>query len=438
MRSFIPMLSVFCLSWVGFTSTRVFAQLEFERPPIDYTQADVQDPIAQLQQAIDRGEAQLEFNSERGYLDSLLEYFQIDPDSQTLVFSKTSFQLRRINPRQPRALYFNSDVYLGWVQNGDVVEIMSVDPQLGPVFYTLEQQDDQPPQFVRDRGQCLTCHASSRTQGIPGPLVRSVFVDRGGQPLLGSGTYTTDHRSPFEERWGGWYVSGSHGSMRHMGNELVHDRGQPRSLDRDAGANVVDLSSRINVSPYRVASSDLVALMVLEHQSQMQNFITLAHYETRMAEHYDEVMNRALERPLNHVSDSTHRRIASVGDKLLKCLLMVDEFKLENPVEGSTDFSKKFQDQGLPDEKGRSLYQLDLSTRLFRYPCSYMIYTPSFDALPRAVHQYVAERLWQILEGVDDDPIFHHLTAADRQAIQEILLKTKPNLWPDRGTQMDD
>ena len=166
------MLSVFCLSWAGFIPSNLLAQLEFERPPIDYTRADVQDPIAQLQRAIDRGETRLEFNRERGYLDALLEYFEIDPDSQTLVFSKTSFQLRQINPRKPRALYFNRDVYLGWVQNGDVVEVMSVDPKLGPVFYTLEQQDEQPPQFVRDRGQCLTCHASSRTQGVPGLLVR--------------------------------------------------------------------------------------------------------------------------------------------------------------------------------------------------------------------------------------------------------------------------
>jgi hypothetical protein len=431
------MLSVFCLGWVGFATPSLLAQLEFERPPIDYTRAEVHDPIAELQQAIDRGETQLEFTSERGYLDSLLEHFQIDPDSQTLVFSKTSFQLRRINPRQPRALYFNHDVYLGWVQNGDVVEIMSVDPQLGPVFYTLEQQNDQPPQFVRDRGQCLTCHASSRTQGIPGPLVRSVFVDRGGQPLLGSGTYTTDHRSPFEERWGGWYVSGKHGSMRHMGNELVQDRREPRSLDREAGANVEDLSTKINVAPYRVPSSDLVALMVLEHQSQMQNFITLANYETRMAEHYDDVMNRALERPLDHVSDSTQRRIASVGDKLLKCLLMVDEFSLEDPVQGSTGFSQKFQDQGPQDRRGRSLYHLDLQTRLFRYPCSYMIYTPSFDALPEAVRHYVAERLWKILEGVDEDPTFRHLELKDRRAIQEVLLETKPDLWPDRVTNVD-
>ena len=432
------MLSVFCLSWAGFIPSNLLAQLEFERPPIDYTRADVHDPIAQLQRAIDRGETRLEFNRERGYLDALLEYFEIDPDSQTLVFSKTSFQLRQINPRKPRALYFNRDVYLGWVQNGDVVEVMSVDPKLGPVFYTLEQQDEQPPQFVRDRGQCLTCHASSRTQGVPGLLVRSVFVDRGGQPLLGSGTYTTDHRSPFEERWGGWYVSGSHGLMRHMGNELVQDRREPRSLDREAGANVKDLSSRINVTPYRVPSSDLVALMILEHQSQMQNFITLAHYETRMAEHYDQVMNRALERPQNHVSDSTHRRIASVGDKLLKYLLMVDEFPLENPVQGSTHFSEAFQDQGPQDGQGRSLYHLDLNTRLFRYPCSYMIYSPSFDALPEAVRHYVSERLWKILEGVDEDPDFQHLNAEDRDAIREILLETKPDLWPDPTDQADD
>ena len=184
-------------------------------------------------------------------------------------------------------MYFNDDVYVGWVQNGDVVEISAADPQLGAVFYTLRQEQAERPKIVRDRGQCIVCHASSRTSGVPGHLVRSVYADKSGQPFFGSGTFTTDHRSPFKERWGGWYVTGTHGKQRHMGNVISTDRDRPEDLDMEAGANITDLSDHVNTSPYLSPHSDIVALMVLEHQSRMHNLITRANFEAKSAHHYD-------------------------------------------------------------------------------------------------------------------------------------------------------
>lgn len=407
----------------------VSAQLEFERAPINYTDAPVLDPIAQLQERIDRGEVKLEYHPTRGFLDDLLVQLEVPAESQALVFSKTSFQLRRIEPRKPRAVYFSDDVYLGFVQNGDVVEAMAVDPLLGPIFYTLEQNASEPPKFVRDRGQCLTCHASSRTQGVPGSLVRSVFVDRGGQPLLGSGTFTTDHRSPFDERWGGWYVSGTHGETRHMGNGCVANPKESESLDREAGANVVDLSTIVRVEPYRTPHSDLVGLMVLEHQTYAQNLITLAQYETRLALHYDGVMNEALQRPADHRSDSTERRINSVVDKLVDALVFVEEYQLPAPVTGTSGFTDAFPQTGLRDSQGRSLRDLDLQTKLFRYPCSYLLETPHFDALPEEVKQRVAVRLNEILSKQSPDPRYAHISAEDGAAALEILKELKPELF---------
>jgi len=428
----LPIL-FFCSALCFFTGpTNAWAQLEFERPPIDYTDVEVHDPIAELQQRLDSGEAKLAFNEEHGYLDALLDYFNIDPDSQVLVYSKTSSQIRRIMPHRPRALYFNEILYLGWCQRGDVLEMIGVDPVSGPIFYSLEQQNDTPPKFVRDRGQCLTCHASSRTQRIPGLLVRSVFVDSSGQPLLGSGTFTTDHRSPFEERWGGWYVTGNHGKMRHMGNAFVPESNSTEQLDRENGENVLSLESRLNIRPYISKGSDIVALMVLEHQSQMQNHITRANFETQMAEYYDGIMNKALDRPKGFTSESTERRIAWVGDNLVKCLLFADEFQLKNSIAGSSPYAKNFQAAGHHDSQGRSLRDFDLQKRMFRYPCSYMIYSPCFDSLPVSVKTYVTDRLWAILHGEDDDPLFAHLSVLDRAAILEILNETKPNLFANK------
>ena len=413
-----------CLVLPLLTRGRVVAQIEFESEPVNYTTAPTNDPIVRLQKRLDSGEIKLRYDEHYGYLPSVLDALKIPESSQMLVFSQTSFQLRRIAPSHPRAVYFSDDTYVGWVQDGDVLEMSTVDPQQGAVFYTLDQTQEPRPRFVRDRGQCITCHASSRTQGVPGHLVRSVFPDRSGRPLLGSGTFVTDHRSPFEKRWGGWYVSGTHGTMRHMGNAIASDRRNPEDLDREAGANVNDLSKFVDVRPYLSPHSDLVALMVLEHQSQMHNFITLANYEARSALHYDGVMNKALDRPSDYQSDTTKRRLDKVSDKLLKYMLFVDEFRLKSPVRGVSSFAAEFSAKGIRDSQGRSLRDFDLAQRLFKYPCSHLIHSDAFAQLPDPIKERVYRGLHEVLVGSDESVEFSHLLASDRRAILSILKDT--------------
>ncbi len=175
----------------------------------------MRDPVANLQKRIDARKVRLEYDQQHGYLASVLRELKISTASQTLVFSRTSFQARLISPKHPRALYFNDDVHVGWVPRGEVLEIASTDPQLGPVFYTLEQRKTERPAFVRQNDACLQCHASSMTRDTPGYIVRSVFADATGQPLLRNGTFLIDQESPLKERWGGWYVSGHHGAAAH-------------------------------------------------------------------------------------------------------------------------------------------------------------------------------------------------------------------------------
>lgn len=412
------------------------AQLEFEAAPINYDSAPASDRVAQLQQLLDRGELTLAYDDAHGYLRAVLEAMDVPISSQMLVFSKTSFQQRRITPRRPRAVYFNDDVYVGWVQGGDVVEISAADPQLGAVFYTLSQQPSDAPKFVRDRGQCITCHASSRTAGVPGHLVRSVYSDRSGQPFFGSGTFTTDHRSPFKERWGGWYVTGTHGQQRHMGNVVAQDRERPEQLDVEDGANVTALNDRLDLAPYLSAHSDITALMVLEHQTRMHNLITRANFETRSALYYDEIMNRAMDRPSDHRSDSARRRIESAVDKMVEYMLFCDEFQLTEAVTGTSEFAAEFADRGPRDSKGRSLRDLDMSKRLMEYPCSYLIYSDPFNELPKPAKEHAYRRLFEILNDADGNDDFAHLTTNDRQAILEILRETKPDLpayWNNKG-----
>ncbi len=421
----------FCVAMLLLASRESFAQLDFESAPINYESAPVANRVADLAARVESGDVTLEYDDESGYLLSLLEFLDVPVSSQMLVFSKTSFQQRRISPRRPRALYFNDDVYVGWVQRGEVIELSTADRELGAVFYTVSQEESDQPRFVRDRGQCLTCHASSRTAAIPGHFVRSVYADRSGEPLFGLGTFTTDHRSPFEERWGGWYVSGTHGRQRHMGNVVMEDSDDPKTLDRQSGANVIDLDSLLNVSPYLTDTSDIVALMVLEHQTQTQNQITRTGFETRSALHYDTVMNKALDREDDYRSDTTTRRIESAVNKLVDHLLFVDEFPLEDSVVGTSEFATEFTARGPFDNQGRSLRQFDLTHRLMKYPCSYLIYSEPFDALPDPAKEEVYLRLHRILNGLESDERFDHLTPPVRKAILGILRETKDDLPDD-------
>ncbi|PQO27887.1 hypothetical protein [Blastopirellula marina] len=410
-------------------ASSLVAQEPYDEAPINYSEPSVDNPIAKLQAKLDAGEQQLAFDEEHGFLKSVLDALEISPETQVLVYSKTSFQLSAISPRKPRALYYNDHTYIGWVQGGDVVEVMTTDPVRGEIFYTLQQEPEEKPQFVRDKGQCTVCHASSRTQRVPGGLVRSAFVNAGGMPHYGAGTFNTDQTSPLAERWGGWYVTGTHGAMRHMGNVVSRDRHDPENIDREDGANVTDLAERFQVDKYLTPHSDIVALMVLEHQLQMQNLLTLASYESRRATHHDQVMNEALERPADYVSDSTTRRIHSAAEKVVRYMLFVDEAKLTDAVQGTSAFADEFQAIGPQDFQGRSLRQLDLKSRLFKYPCSYLIYSAAFDQLPLDMQTTIARRLREILSGSDTDEAFQHLSPADRKAIAEILQETKPQLW---------
>lgn len=400
---------------------------DFDRAPIHYQTAEVHDPVAKLARAIESGERQLGWDAKHGYLPAILDSLKVPVSSQTLVFSKTSLQLHRISPSRPRAVYFNDDVYVGWCQNGDVVELAATDPQQGAVFYTLSQNQNAEIEFVRDRGQCMTCHASSRTQDVPGYLVRSVFSDSSGYPKFGSGTFLTDHTSDFKERWGGWYVTGTHGEMRHMGNQVCEKESTGNDqLNLEVGANVTSLEDKFHTERYLSPHSDIVALMVMEHQSQMHNAITAANFETRRAVFQSKEMNQLLDRPADFLSESAIRRIESAANNVAEHLLFCNEFGLSSPISGTSDFTNEFKQLGKRDSRGRSLRDFELESRLFRYPCSYLIYSDAFDALPDEVRTRVIDRVVDVLRGDDTSEEFSHLDSKTRREILEILNETKP------------
>ncbi len=409
-------------------SSRARAEFPFESAPIHYLTSPLDDPVARLQAKLERGEVLLNYDEKRGYLPAVLEQLRVPVSSQVLVFSKTSFQRTKISRLAPRAVYYNDETYVGFVQHGDVVELSSTDPRQGAVFYTLGQQKVDRPMFVRQTHDCLQCHASSKTQEVPGHLVRSVFPDMSGMPVFNAGTFTTSHESPLKERWGGWYVSGRHGNQVHMGNVVVTDRRRPEHLDTAAGANLTELSPLVDTSPYLSGHSDIVALMVLEHQTKAHNLITAANYHARLALEYEKGMSQVLGKTDDVLSRSTQRRIEGPAEKLLRYMLFVDEAPLEGKIEGTSGFAKEFAARGPRDRCGRSLRDFDLERRLFKYPCSYEIYSEAFDNLPEVAKSYIYRRLREILTNQDQTADYRRISAADRQAIFEILRDTKPEL----------
>jgi len=404
---------------------------EFDREPIRYSTAPASNAVSRLQQKLVAGQAKLNFNGAHGYLASLLRELDVPVSSQTLVFTKTSLQRERIAPKTPRALYFNDDVYVGFCQHGEVLEVSAVDPQLGTVFYTLDQ-DPAAPKFTRHTDACLQCHGSMQSRGVPGHLLRSVYPDKRGLPILSFGSFRVDQTTPLAQRWGGWYVSGTHGGQKHLGNFVVTRESEPEEVVNDAGLNVTDLGERFNTSAYLAPHSDLVALMVLEHQTEMHNLIVKANFQARLALYEEAELNRELSRSADYQSETTWRRLKSAGEPLVRYLLFSKEAPLTGRLRGTSPFADDFATQGPRDPQRRSLRDFDLEKRIFKHPCSYLIYSEAFNALPGPMKDYVYQRMWEVLQGRDYTGEFDHLSAGDRRAVREILLATKddlPSYW---------
>ncbi len=375
-----------------------------DHPAINYLEAPTTDPGELLNRKLAKGEVKLKWDEEKGYLPALLAALDVNQDSQVLVFSKTSFQAVRISPRAPRAIYFNDNTTVGHVQGSDVLELATLDPKEGFVFYTFEDKKTDQPVFDR-RDVCLSCHHGPATAGVPGIMVASVYPDSSGMPFARLGMPATDHRTRFQDRWGGWYVTGTHGGQQHRGNAVARDRYAPDILDLHDTQNITDLSKKFDTSQYLQPTSDIVALLTLEHQTRMTNLLTRIGWRSRIGED-----------------------VTADIDATATYMLFGDEAPLLDTVKGASTFQETFPKRGPRDPQGRSLRDFDLKTRIFRYPLSYMIYSDVFENLPASVRDRLYARLLETLTAKDLGPKFARLTPDVRRAILQIVAATKPGV----------
>ncbi len=392
--------------------------ISVKHPAIRYFEDPLHDPVSVFIKQMDQGAAKLISRGDAlGYLPALLERFHIPVDSQALVFSQTSFQAPKIGPSNPRAIYFSDDVAIGYVRGGDGLEIAATDPKQGVVFYAFKVDSSGKPAFTR-RDVCLKCHQGPATLGVPGIFIGSVFPGPTGAPAR-EGAIITDHRTAFEDRWGGWYINARRGEQPDRANAVAENPAEPKLLDTAGKQNLPALKGKFDPAGYPAAISDIVPLMTFEHQTQMVNYMTRVGWEARVVDGDGKA------------AEMTALQLDADIQALAAYMLFADEVPLKEPIEGVSTFTTTFPQRGPRDRKGRSLRDFDLQKRLFRYPLSYMIYSAQFDALPESVRERIYRRLYQALTDHPQGGKLAGTSAADRRAMVEILRDTKPGLPDD-------
>ena len=412
---------VFVMAAAGFAAV-VSAQrrdafvLSRDHPAIRYSSGEVENAVERLNARLAKGDVRLTFDAGNGYLTSLLDALGVPVSSQSLVFSKTSFQADLITMHNPRAIFVGDGVFVGWVRGADMLEIAAADRRQGSIFYTLPQkapgESDAPVRLTRNN-ECLACHLSWDTRGVPGVLTTSMYPLPDDPNAYANG-FTTVQGLPLEQRWGGWWVTGDTGGAQHLGNIPVMPAEKNFSRPRNPKAPLATVEGYFDLKGYPAHTSDVVAQLVLAHQTTVINLMGRLGWEARVAE--------------AEPSADASARVKDAAAELADSMLMLDEAPLTGPVRGSSGYAEWFAAQGPRDAKGRSLRELDLRSRLFRYPCSFLIYSDTFDALPVAARQAVYGKMLDVLSGRDTRKIAQTLTAADRQAVLQILRDTKPDL----------
>ncbi|MEM1296124.1 MAG: hypothetical protein AAGH89_12225 [Verrucomicrobiota bacterium] len=421
----------YVISVVAVSLSRLSA-VDIESAPIHYSDSTPTDRFAVLKEKIEADEFKLS-TVRREALLQVLEQLEVPIESQVLVFSKTSAQNSLIGPSHPRAIYFSDNCYVGWAKGGSI-EILTYDPKLGAVFYVVDPTKQTSAERFDRPASCLNCHERSSTGGIPGGLVRSVFAQQDGMPLFHAGSTYVDQSTPVMERWGGWYVTGTVGDQTHLGNAIASESEEKVSMEpvQDSHLALEQLDQVFDTRQYPAkGSSDVVALMIFEHQIAMHNTLSAANLSVRQLQYRTAEMRSAMGEPPLIVPEGTLKRvIESQATRIVEGLLFRDEHQMEGDgVEGSDEFADAFSRNRKPTADGRSLKDLRLYERLFKYRCSYVIYSEVFDHLTPWLKQEVYRQLSATLSGDSLEELSSHMSLTERDRILGILKATKHD-WP--------
>ncbi|MFC5457450.1 hypothetical protein [Prosthecobacter fluviatilis] len=408
----LTLLLFFSISALSAAETKEPRVIDFRGPPHNYLEWKPKDRFAELQEKAQKGEVKLDTSNDKAFLTSLLQALDIPVSSQIMVFSASSLQSEIINPRNPRALYFNEDTYLGWVPGG-LVEIIAADPEMGPMFYVFDRlRPGGPVPRVTRSTKCMNCHAGNATRRLPGLIAESLLVSRAGSSLE---TYRRDvqgHQIPLEDRFGGWHLTGQHNIANHKANVM----GIP-----NAGKNEitpVNPGQFSDLSLHLLPTSDILPNLTNEHQMGFENRLVYAIYTVRQLKSEGKGMLGA----------AAKEEIEERAQELARYITFADEAKF--PAKGMVGDPAYVQDF-LRDRKvskaGLSLKDLDLKTRMFKHRCSYMLYTDTWKHAPKELKERVYYHMALYLRE-QPDAQHAHIPPAERAAIRSILKDTLTDL----------
>lgn len=413
MRFYDPLLKIFVLCLFGVQCVLAQGKRDFwDLEPIRYSDTAATDRLADLAKKLE--DRKLEGQPGQGLkaLEFVLEYLNVPKESQVLVFSKTSLQNSHINPKNPRSLYFSENAYVGYVPGG-AVEVIAHDAVLGPVFYLVEPNKDGAMRIERDTNRCLSCHATSRTENVPGMLIRSVYAEETGHTILQLGTHDVAHETPVSDRWGGWFVTGR-SSLPHLGNRVFKE-------DSDLAPTSIPIKSvavMLDVNHYLRPTSDIVSLLVLEHQVKMHNLINAAAMNYRRSVYFMQTLN-----PDADPMEGSAGEIADGGAKdIVDYLFFKKEADLGDGVEGDPGFQQAFTKRFPKTQDGETLAEFRLYGRIFKNRCSYMVYSEAFKGMPVGLKQRVLARMKRVVAGKELG--FEYLKESERKRIDTILSET--------------
>jgi hypothetical protein len=372
------------------------------------------DSVARLLQRIKAGEVVLS-GSDNEVLRSVLRELQVPVESQMAVFSRTSMQAGLIRPTNPRVLYFSDSTYVGWVPGG-LIEVAAIDPEKGLQFYAFDPQDarDKRRTFVRETS-CLRCHGDGMTEQNPALFARSFATTAQGEPLRMHGSDLVTEQTVFERRWGGWYVTGYEGKQQHRGNAFSRER-EGRLEFSPSEARPLELSAFLDTSRYLAATSDVVALLVFEHQMAVQNSLLKAGQNVR----------RAFAASSSDDLAKAEALLASSAEDVLDHLLFRNATPLPEGVKGSAAFARAFAADAPRSKQGHALKDLSLRDRLFANRCSFVIHSEQFAALPPQLKDRVLIGLGAALRDDDARGRYAYLEADEKRRILDVLTETLP------------
>ncbi len=417
---FLLTFSFFIICKIIYGSQSVL--INFRSPIHSYLDQTPRDPFSKFVKKIEKGDIKLNFNSEKEYLLSLFEELNISPFSQLLVYSTTSLQLSRISPSNPRAIYFNDDIYLGYVPGGQV-ELIGIDPELGaiPYIFNLPIKDDlKHPSIYRSK-RCMKCHASEETKGVPGLLLSSVIPGPGGGTIDAFRRGIFGHSVPYEERFGGWHISGDHPFSNSWANYTgIMQGGIIKKIPNPPGRF-------FSWNKYLTKQSDAIPHLILEHQVGFTNLCISITYRFR------EIKNQGRQ---ENGSGELNKFFKNETDALLSYILFQHEAELpKNRLSLDSQFVEDFENNRKSTDQSKLLRKLNLKDRLFELRCSYMLFSNSFRGLPLEIKKHLFEKLRFIL-SCDEKSIpkeFSYFNNEERLKIHSILLKSLTGYTQKKG-----